>query len=104
MALKKDIYYNTPNGEVLTTYHILAGVFIDYKSPTGGNIVGIIQSYKNKADREENLHSTPYRMSIPLAGHQTDKEFFLALENENVLQKCYDALKTTPQFAGSEDC
>ncbi len=104
MALKKDINYNTLNGEVLTTYHILAGVFIDYKAPNGGNIVAIIQSYKDAQDREENLHSTPYRVSIPLAGHQTEKEFFLVVENESVLQKCYEALKYTPQFIGAEDC
>ena len=100
MALKKDIHY----GEQLTTYHILAGVIIDYKSPDGGNIVGIIQSYIDAADREQNLHNTLHRQTVPLAGHQTDTNFFLALENESVLEKCYSALKNTPLFEGAEDC
>jgi hypothetical protein len=104
MALQKNIIYTTEAGEQInTTYHVLAAVFIDYKSPQGGNVVGIIQSYLDAADREANLHTTPYRRSIPLAGHQTETDFFLNLENESVLQKCYAALKNTPIFEGAED-
>lgn len=105
MALQKDIIYtNSEGAQVNTTYHILAAVFIDYKSPQGGNIVGLIQSYLDVADREAHLHTTPYRQSVPLAGHQTETNFFLATEDENVLQKCYTALKNTELFLGAEDC
>lgn len=104
MALQKEIIYTNSEGEqVNTTYHILAAVFIDYKSPQGGNVVGLIQSYLDAADREAHLHITPYRQTVPLAGHQTETDFFLNLENESVLQKCYAALKNTPIFEGAED-
>ena len=105
MALQKDINYTTSTGEqIITTYHIIAAVFIDYKAPANGNIVAIIQSYPDLQDREENLHATPYRMSVPLAGHQTETPFFLGIENESILQKCYAALKNTELFQGAEDC
>ena len=105
MALQKDIIYATETGEQInTTYHILAAVFIDYKSPQGGNIVGIIQSYVDAADRKANLHITSYRQTVPLAGHQTITPFFLDIENESVLQKCYTALKNTELLAGAVDC
>jgi hypothetical protein len=104
MALLKNITYtNGDTGQVNTSYHILAAVWIDYKSPDGGNVVGLVQSYLDAADREQNLHTTPYRQTIPLAGHKTDTDFFLNLENESVLQKCYEALKNTPIFDGAVD-
>lgn len=105
MALSKLIEYKDQNNMVLaiTSYHIIASVIIDYKAPGGGNIVAIVQSYVDKKDRDENLHNTRYRLSIPLAGHDAPNEFFLNIENENVLQKCYEALKQHKIFLGAQD-
>ncbi len=100
MAIQKDVYY----GEQLTTYHILAAVWVDYKAENGGNVVGLVQSYIDLSDREQHLYTTSYRQTIPLAGHMTETNFFLALENESTLKKCYDVLKTTPLFVGAIDC
>lgn len=104
MALLKQIEYKDQNNNVLgiTNYHIIAAVVIDYKAPEGGNIVAIVQSYIDKKDRDDNLHGTPYRLSIPLAGHMTHRQFFLNIENENVLQKCYEVLKQNEIFLGAQ--
>lgn len=59
MALQKNIIYTTEAGEQInTTYHVLAAVFIDYKSPQGGNVVGIIQSYFRRRPRSKFTHYT----------------------------------------------
>lgn len=112
MALKKSIMYQDPitQEQVETTYHILASLFIDRKAPNENgswNVSALIQSYRNKQEREVALHETLFRQMINLAGHQTETN--LSWDNspkttEEIWQQAYDILKSTKLFEGCEDC
>jgi len=87
MALEKEVVlYN----QILTTYHRIGAIRVDYLTKQGTAEVG---SFASRIHRE----------IAPDAPHQKERVDFVWNPTNNIVEDAYTAVKSHPTFQGAKD-